>query len=116
MLEEPFVLSGVGSDTANAMQEALGGRLPRIAMQIASNETIKQAVMAGMGISFISLHTVMLELATGKLVTLNVAGLPVMREWFVIHLRDKKLSPIATAFHSFLRERGAKIRQAALTP
>ena len=47
-------------------------------MEVTSNETIKQAVMAGMGLSFISMHTVMLELATGKLVTLNVSGLPVM--------------------------------------
>jgi hypothetical protein len=54
-------------------------------MQVSSNETIKQAV--------ISMHTVMLELATGKLVTLNVAGLPLVRDWFVIHLSDKKLSP-----------------------
>ena len=48
------------------------------------------------------MHTVMLELATGKLVTLNVTGLPVVRDWFVIHLRDKKLSPIAQAFRAFL--------------
>jgi DNA-binding transcriptional LysR family regulator len=66
-------------------------------------------VMAGMGISFISIHTVALELAVGKLVTLNVTGLPLIRDWFVIHLRDKRLSPIAAAFRAFLLEHGAAI-------
>ena len=83
-------------------------------MEVSSNETIKQAVMAGMGLSFISMHTVMLELATGKLVTLNVTGLPIVRDWFVIHLRDKKLSPIAQAFRAFLLEGGAAIMKKAL--
>jgi LysR family transcriptional regulator, low CO2-responsive transcriptional regulator len=78
-------------------------------MEVSSNETIKQAVMAGMGISFISTHTVGLELAAGKLVILNVAGMPLVRDWFVIHLRDKRLSPIAAAFRSFLLERGAGV-------
>ena len=118
LANENFIIREEGSGTRASMEHLFKQhRVPyRASMEVTSNETIKQAVMAGMGISFISLHTVMLELATGKLVTLNVAGLPVMREWFVIHLRDKKLSPIATAFRSFLLERGAKIMQAALTP
>jgi DNA-binding transcriptional LysR family regulator len=81
----------------------------RIAMEVSSNETIKQAVMAGMGISFISKHTVSLELAAGKLVLLNVSGLPLVRDWYVIHLRDKRLSPITVAFREFLLKRGAQI-------
>jgi DNA-binding transcriptional LysR family regulator len=81
----------------------------RVLMEVSSNETIKQAVMAGMGIGFISIHTVGLELAAGKLVLLNVTGLPLIRDWFVIHMRDKRLSPIAVAFRSFLLERGAAI-------
>jgi hypothetical protein len=56
----------------------------------------------------------MLELATGKLVTLNVAGLPLVRDWFVIHLSDKKLSPIAQAFRAFLLDQGASIMKKAL--
>lgn len=59
------------------------------------------------------MHTVGLELATGKLVPLDVAGLPVMREWYVIHLRVKRLSPIVAAFRQFLLERGAEIIERA---
>jgi DNA-binding transcriptional LysR family regulator len=113
---ENFVIREEGSGTRAAMGHVFKahGATYRTAMEVTSNETIKQAVMAGMGLSFISMHTVMLELATGKLVTLNVAGLPVVRDWFVIHLRDKKLSPIAQAFRSFLLEQGASIMKRAL--
>ncbi len=118
LADENFIIREQGSGTRAAMEHVFKGhRLSyRASMEVSSNETIKQAVMAGMGISFISLHTVALELATNKLVTLNVTGLPVVREWFVIHSRDKRLSPISAAFRSFLLERGAKIMQAAMTP
>ena len=113
---ESFVIREEGSGTRAAMEHVFKGHRVtyRTSMEVSSNETIKQAVMAGMGLSFISKHTIMLELATGKLVTLNVVGLPVVRDWFVIHLRDKKLSPIAAAFRAFLLENGAKIMKKAL--
>ena len=81
----------------------------KVAMEMPSNETIKQAVMAGMGLSFISLHTIGLELEAGRLAVLDVLGLPIVRDWFVIRLREKNLSPIATAFCGFLLENGARI-------
>jgi DNA-binding transcriptional LysR family regulator len=108
---ENFVIREEGSGTRASMERVFRDRGVRFktSMEVSSNETIKQSVMAGMGISFISLHTVSLELATGKLVTLNVSGLPLIRDWYVIHLRDKKLSPIATAFRNFLLDQGAGI-------
>jgi DNA-binding transcriptional LysR family regulator len=69
---------------------------------MASNESIKQAVMAGMGLAFISSHTIGLELQTGHLVALDVAGLPVMRRWYVVHLAAKRLTPTAQAFKQFV--------------
>jgi DNA-binding transcriptional LysR family regulator len=71
-------------------------------MEMSSNETIKQAVMAGMGISLLSAHTVGLERKAGKLIVLDVVGLPIVRDWYVIHLTSKRLSPIAAAFREFL--------------
>jgi DNA-binding transcriptional LysR family regulator len=108
---ENFIIREEGSGTRAAMEHVFSkhGVPIHASMEVSSNETIKQAVMAGMGISFISIHTVALELAVGKLVTLNVTGLPLIRDWFVIHLKDKRLSPIATAFRSFLLEHGAAI-------
>ena len=78
-------------------------------MELASNETIKQGVMAGLGLSYLSLHTVGLELATGKLVRLDVIGTPVVREWYTIQRKGKVLSPLAEKFREFLIEKGAKL-------
>jgi DNA-binding transcriptional LysR family regulator len=78
-------------------------------MEMASNETIKQAVMAGMEVSFISRHTIELELETRRLVVLDVVGTPVMRQWHVAHLAKKRLSPTAVAFKRFVLTQGREI-------
>lgn len=108
-----FLIREEGSGTRASMEHVFRDRhVPfKVLMEVSSNETIKQAVMAGMGISFISAHTVGLELAAGKLVCLDVVGLPIVRDWYVMHLRDKHLLPIAAAFRSFLLERGGEIIQ-----
>jgi len=108
---EQFLIREEGSGTRASMEHVFRERHVsfRVSMEVSSNETIKQAVMAGMGISFISAHTVGLELAAGKLVCLDIVGLPIVRDWYVIHLQDKHLSPIAGAFRSFLLERGRRI-------
>ena len=113
---ENFLIREEGSGTRASLERVFKdrGATYRASMEVSSNETIKQAVMAGMGISFISMHTVGLELMAGKLVVLDVVGLPIMRDWYVIHLREKKLSPIAAAFRGFLLERGAAIIQQAV--
>jgi DNA-binding transcriptional LysR family regulator len=113
---EQFLIREEGSGTRASMEHVFRERrIPfRVSMEVSSNETIKQAVMAGMGISFLSAHTVGLELAAGKLAILDVAGLPIMRDWYVIHLREKRLSPIAGAFRQFLLERAAGIIHASV--
>lgn len=113
---ESFLIREEGSGTRASMERVFGERgVPiRVSMEVSSNETIKQAVMADMGISFISSHTVGLELAAGKLVILDVVGLPIIRDWYVIHLRDKRLAPIPAAFRAFLLEHGARIIQQAV--
>lgn len=116
LAEENFLIREPGSGTRTAMEQAFQerGASYRASMEMSSNETIKQAVMAGMGISLISAHTVGLEIATGRLVVLDVIGLPILRNWFVIHLTRKQLSPIAAAFRDLLLEKGARIIAAAV--
>ena len=108
---ESFIVREQGSGTRAAMQEFFDERkLPcRVSMEMASNETIKQAVIAGMGLSFISRHTIELELETERLVALDVRGLPVIRHWFVAHLAKKRLSPTAAAFKQFVLTRGREL-------
>jgi len=108
---EAFLVREPGSGTRMAMEQFFEQRgVPvRVGMEMASNETIKQAVMAGLGISFLSRHTVELELRSGRIVILDVIGLPVVRNWHVVHLLAKRLSPSAKAFKEFVLEEGREI-------
>ncbi len=108
---ERFVVREKGSDTRNAMDLAFGrwaATLDR-SMEITSTETIKQAVIAGMGVSFLSAHTVTLERQVGSLTILDVEGFPMLLNWYVVHRKNKRLPPVASAFKKFLMEEGAKL-------
>ena len=113
---ETFIIRERGSGTRAAMEHVFAERGFKAGetLEMSSNETIKQAVMAGMGIAFLSTHTIGLELRAGRLALLAVNGLPVMREWYVIHRRGKRLSPAAQAFKSFLLEQGAALIERAV--
>ncbi|HET8538506.1 MAG TPA: LysR substrate-binding domain-containing protein [Anaeromyxobacter sp.] len=105
---ETFLVREVGSGTRTAMErffQERGVKL-RVGMEMPSNETIKQAVMAGLGLSFISLHTIALELAARALGVVHAPGLPVVRQWYVLHRADKLLSPAAEAFRGFVLQHG----------
>jgi len=66
-------------------------------------------VMAGMGIGFLSAHTIAQELRTGSLKVLDVRGFPLMLHWYVVHRRHKRLPPVAQAFKDFLLNEGATL-------
>jgi DNA-binding transcriptional LysR family regulator len=85
------------------------GFLPRIAMESSSNEMIKQAVIAGMGLALISQHTVGLELSLGMLVPLAIEGFPLMRSWFVVQRRSLPLLPVQARLRDFLLEQGQPV-------
>ena len=108
LLDLPFIVRETGSGTRKAMEDFFRDHhlTPRITMEMSSNETIKQAVMAGMGLSFLSLHTIGLEVRSGMMGVLEVEGTPIMRTWNVVHLMSKLLSPAAEAFRYFLIEEG----------
>jgi DNA-binding transcriptional LysR family regulator len=101
-----FILRERGSGTRAAMEKFMerSSFEPRVVMEMGSNETIKQAVMAGMGLSFLSLHTIGLELEHQLIAVLDVEGSPVVRGWNVVHTLSKLLSPAAEAFRYFMLE------------
>lgn len=105
---EGFIVREAGSGTRAALQEYFSEHHQdlRVAMEMNSNETIKQAVMAGMGVSLLSLHTIGLELRMGLIATPEVDGLPVMRRWHVVNNLAKMLSPPAEALRYFILEHG----------
>ncbi len=100
-----------GSGTRLLMEKlcADAGIPARIAMTTDSNETIKQAVMAGMGVAVLSQHTVGLELALGLLKTLPMQGFPVQRSWFVAHRRAMPLMPAHAHLCSFFQQHGQAV-------
>jgi DNA-binding transcriptional LysR family regulator len=113
LMREQFVVREKGSDTWHSMEEGFGANLDHIniAMEIKSTETIKQAVIAGMGISFLSAHTIGLEVQAGSLVVLDVQDFPLMLNWYVVHRKNKRLPPVAEAFKKFLMSDGAALIQ-----
>lgn len=106
LADEPFIVREAGSGTRIVLQEYLERHRiqPTFVMEMPSNEAIKQAVMAGMGVSLLSLHTIALELDNGLIAVPAVEGLPLMRRWHVVHVAGKYLSPAAEAFRYFMLE------------
>ena len=113
---EPLILREEGSGTRSLIDRffAAHGFSPRIAMTTSSNETIKQAVMAGMGIALLSRHTIALEHALGLIAILPVEGFPLMRSWFVAHRPGMPLLPVHARLKAFLIEEGRTIIDALI--
>lgn len=111
LAEETFLIREPGSGTRGLLERLFAEHgLPlNVSMEMASNETIKQAVQAGMGISLLSLHTIGLELKTRRLAVLDVQGMPIVRDWHVVRLTAKRLSPVAQAFRAFLLSEAGKL-------
>jgi DNA-binding transcriptional LysR family regulator len=106
---ETFLLREEGSGSRRVAEEMFRNHLftPARTISMGSNETIKQAVMAGMGISLISLHTLPLELKTSEVSVLDVIGTPIERTWYVVHMNSKRLLPAGQRFRSFLLDEAA---------
>lgn len=104
LMGESFVLRESGSETRGAAERffaAQGASIP-FGMEMSSNEAIKQAVEAGLGLAVVSVHTLELELEARRLAILDVQGFPLKRHWYLVHREGKRLSPAAEAFRNFV--------------
>ncbi|MEN8206960.1 MAG: LysR family transcriptional regulator [Pseudomonadota bacterium] len=102
---ETFIMRERGSGTRAARERFFaehGGGKFRGTMEMNSNEAIKQAVQAGLGIGVLSIHTLEVELMLKRLVVLDVAGFPIMRHWYIVHRHGKRFSAMAQAFKDFM--------------
>ena len=112
LLRETFLAREEGSGTRTLMTrflDRIGGGRPFSTVEMGTNETIKQAVMAGLGIAVISAHTCHAELAEGKLAALQVEGLPLVRQWFLIHRSDRELTRAAEVLRRFIVDHKGEI-------
>jgi DNA-binding transcriptional LysR family regulator len=108
--DQTFLLREPGSGTRSVADNLFKKSRfnPASAIEFGSNETIKQAVMAGMGIALISAHTVAAELKDKRLVALDVKGLPINRKWFVVKNQKKRFLPSAQTLWDFVARSGKR--------
>ena len=101
--KEPFISREPGSGIRDTVMQIFSerGLTPNIRMQFSSNEAIKHSVVGELGIAVLSLHTLSLESPDGPVTVLDVEGFPIYRKWYLVHLKDKKLSTIAKEFMTF---------------
>jgi DNA-binding transcriptional LysR family regulator len=109
--EETFISREIGSGTRMAAErffDEAGTRLTTV-MEMSSNEAIKQAVQAGLGLGVVSIHTLEMELALGRLVILDVQGFPILRHWYAVHRHGKRFSAVAQAFLNFVMDEAEQL-------
>ena len=109
--EETFLVRESGSGTRIAMERFFNERGMRLktGMEVGSNEAIKQSVQAGLGLGLLSRATIEQELALRRLAVLDVADFPIMRHWFVVHRKGKRLSAAAEAFKQFMLKESTEL-------
>lgn len=109
---ETFLLREKGSGTRilteRFLDESLGGR-PYESMELGTNETIKQGVMAGLGIAVLSGNTVLGEVATGRLAVARASGLPIVRQWFVVRVESRPVVQAAATLGRFIVENRGRV-------
>lgn len=110
LADETFLLREKGSGTRGVVERFFAShKLPLPAhMEMDTNEAIKQSVSAHIGIGIISQHGIELELETKRLCILDVVGFPIVRDWHLVHRKEKRLSTAANAFQQFLLEEAAR--------
>jgi len=111
--KERFLIREAGSGTRLAIDRLFAeqGLEVKPYMELGSSEAIKQAVMAGLGISVLSRHNLRLELAGNHIAILDVKGFPLFYRWYAVHLKAKKLSLVSRTFLDFLLRQGKNMLQ-----
>ena len=112
LFEEPFIMREPGSGTRDALIrlcESNHLECPAVRMEFGSNEAIKQAIVAGLGVSVMSLHSLHLEGTSGPIALLDVQGFPIQRHWYLAHPKGRKPSVVARTFLEFVTQEGRNI-------
>lgn len=114
---EPLIIREPGSGIRDVTLKLFQSKdlRPNVRMELGSNEAIKHAIVGGLGISILSLHTLNLEGVNGPVAILDVEGFPIPRQWYVVYPKGKELSLVAKAFLDFAIEHGPSLRELMIT-
>lgn len=112
--EQSFILRESGSGTRLACDAFFreNGFLPKVRLELGSNEAIKQAVASGLGVGIVSVHALGVHFEDEGLAVLSVKGMPIHSNWWVLYPKGKRLSPIASVFLKHLQETAIEIQSA----
>ncbi len=111
--QEPFLIREPGSGTRMVAMAAFQSRglEPKVRMELSTNEAIKQAILAGLGVSILSRYTLGLDTEQGRLCMLDIEGLPIERPWQFVYPVGKQLPPGPLAFMEFVRKEAGQLVQ-----
>lgn len=103
---KPFIFREQGSGTRQMMEKFISKNKYRTKkkIELTSNEAVKQAVLAGIGVSIMPIIGISSEIASGKLQIIETKGLPITTKWRLVWLKEKKLSSIAQHFIEYLKK------------
>lgn len=116
--EDTFLLREHGSEIRSVMDSFFKrhGIRAQSEIELGSNEAIKEAVQAGLGVTVESMHTILLELETQRLVILDVEQFPIRCYWYVVHRQGKRLTGIMEAFKKFIADEAGRFVVHRLPP
>lgn len=105
LVDEPFLMREAGSGTRLVAWEMFdrAGFEPRVRMELSTNEAVRQAILAGLGVSILSRYTLGLDTENPNLAVLDIRGLPIQRPWQFVYPVGKQVSPTARAFMDLVR-------------
>lgn len=111
LLSHDFVLREPGSGTRMAMERFFNEHNKTLIsnMEMNSNDAIKQSVETGLGLGVASIHTLEHELREKRLKIIPAEGFPIRRSWYLVHRKDKRLSPLAEKFRFYALEHASKL-------
>ena len=118
LAKEAFIFREAGSGTRLNAEEFLrerGIEAP-VGLELGDTSAVKEAVAAGLGIALVSLHAIRMELALGRLAVLDVPGLPLSRQWYVVHRENQRLTRAAASFRTFLLTSAEDLLAPAISP
>tara|TARA_Y100001934_G_C12297713_1_gene748279 strand:+ start:130 stop:1032 length:903 start_codon:yes stop_codon:yes gene_type:complete len=107
---EKFIIREEGSGTRLAMERFFSDHdfKPKTTLEMAGTEVIKQSIEVGLGLSFLSKHSVELEIAAGRLIALDLVSTPIIRRWYIAHRKGKQLTATALRFKKFVLDESAR--------
>lgn len=103
LAQEPWIMREAGSGTRKAIERLFAehGLEIRPRLELGANEAIKQAILAGLGISALSSHALVLH-QPGQFAVLDAAGFPIQRHWYAVYPSERRISVVAQAFLDYL--------------